>query len=633
MHDITRRDFLNGLAWAGICGALAPLGALAASGPAADYPPALTGMRGAHPGAFETAHALAWGGKPDFGPVSGPVEQYDLIVIGAGISGLSAALYYRDLVKADARILILDNHDDFGGHAKRNEFSIDGRTCLSYGGTQSFDDPASYSKQAADLLRRVGINLTRLEDAYDLDFFSRHQLSSGIYYDPADFGRAALLRSGLPTSSPVAADIRGWVPGLQLPPSFASTLSQAPLSSAQRSKLQQVLSPGRAAMQYFQGDQGEQRLYGQSYLSFLRRVYGIEDKALLKLLSMTLAEEAALGGNGVSLALAQEGGLLGLPDGNWLAKQLEDDSLAPDDEREDDEGYVYHFPDGNASLARLLVQKLVPGVARFDTPEQCLTARFDYARLDRPDQPVRIRLSSMAVQADNQSGGTYVRYLQNGRLHEARARHTVMAGWHMMAAHIIPSLSPNQKAAMRANIKMPLVYAQVALRNWQPIARSGVAAAYCPGSYFQYVQMDFPVSMGAYQPRRAPDQPHVLLMARMPCPPFGEGSVADLLRQGRADLLATDFAQFEQQIRQQLTGMYGPHGFDANKQIAAITVNRWPHGYVYEDARYQGKPAHLLASKRHGNIVMANADAAGRAYTDAAIDMAWRAVQALKAGT
>lgn len=629
MPTISRRDFLNGIAWFGVGSLLRPLDALAAGAEPYGYPPALTGLRGSHPASFEAAHALAWGGASDFGTIAEPPEHYDLIVIGGGISGLSAAYFYREHIKRDARILVLDNHDDFGGHAKRNEFTIDGQTYLTYGGTQSFDNPAAYSKQAAGLLRSLGIDLKRLEDAYDKDFFARHGLSPGVYYDAADFGRSVLLRSGLPTTGPTAGDVRKWVPGLQIPPQFAATLAQAPLTSVQRAKLLEVLAAPKKAAEYFQGAQGESRFYGQSYVQYLRSVYGLEDKALLKLLSMPLAEEAALGGSGVSLALAQGSGLLGLPDAHLLAKRFEDDSLLPDDE-EDDDAYVYHFPDGNASLARLLVQKLVPGVASFSSPEQCLTARFDYSQLDRLDQAVRIRLSSLAVKADNIASGTYVRYLRDGKLYEARARHTVMAGWHMMAAHIIPSLSQEQKGAMRANIKMPLVYAQIALRNWKAIQRSGVAAAYCPGSHFQFVQMDFPVDLGNYTPKRDPDKPIVLLMARMPCPPFGEGTVPDLLRQGRAELLSADFAVFEAHIRKQLEGMYGRYGFNADKDIAAITVNRWPHGYVYEDAEYRGRPAHQMASKRHGRIVMANADAEGKAYTDSAIDSAWRAVQELR---
>lgn len=635
MPDITRRDFLNGAVWLGASSLGWPLAALAAAlddaAPGNAYPPALTGLRGAHPGAFEAAHALAWSGERNFGPLAAPAEQYDLIVIGAGISGLAAAHFYRNEVQRDARILILDNHDDFGGHAKRNEFTLDGQRYLSYGGTQSFDGPSGYSKVAMGLLRTLGIDMARLAAAYDRNFFARHQLSLGVFYDAAGFGKAVLQRSGFPTQTPVADYSRHYVPGLALAPEFAEALAKAPLSEAQRAKLREVLAAPPKAAAYFKGAQGRQRYFGQNYVQYLKAVYQIDSPALIALLSMPLAEDSALGGTGISLPMAVAGGLLGLPPAAYFAQwQDKEEAEGKDDDEDDSKEYVYHFPDGNATLARLLVQRLIPGVASFKTPEQCLTARFDYGQLDRAGQAVRLRLNSLAIHADNAGDGTVVRYLRQGKLYEARARRTVMAGWHMMAAHIIPSLPASQKAAMRANIKMPLVYAQVVLRQWQPLKQSGVGASYCPASYFQFVQMDFPVSLGDYRPRREPDAPLVLLMIRMPCPMLGEGEPADLLRQGRADLLGTTFETFEARIREQLQAMYGPYGFNDKRDIAAITVNRWPHGYVFDEAEYKGQPAHSLARKRHGRIAIANADAAGKAYTDAAIDMAWRAVQELK---
>lgn len=645
MPSIHRRDFLSGLAWLGTASLGWPLSAMASAmqapsdtGPGTGpYPPALTGMRGSHPGAFEAAHTLAFSGVREFGTLAAPAEEYDLIVIGAGISGLSAAYFYRERIKRDARILILDNHDDFGGHAKRNEFSVDGRLCLSYGGTQSIE-PSGYSKMALGLLQKLGIDLERMRANYDREFFARHQLALGVFYDAAAFGKNRLLRSGIPSKHSVDYYSRYYVPGLTPARSFAANLAAAPLSDAQRQALRAVLAVPPKAAAYFKGAQGKARFFGQNYVEFLKAVYQIEDPALIALLSMPLAEDSALGGTAVSLPNAVAGGLLGLPPASSFKDWLDDEEDEPKEEgveTEDDDShdYVHHFPDGNATIARLLVGQLIPGVAQFDTPETCLTARFDYAKLDQPGQPaqpIRIRLNSLAVLAENSGEGTAVQYLQDGKLYQAKARHTVMAGWHMMAAHLIPSLPERQKAAMRANLKMPLVYAQVALRSWQALQASGVGAAYCPASYFQFVQMDFPVNSGAYQPPRTPDTPLVLLMIRMPCPMLGQGEVADILRQGRADLLGTSFESFEEKIREQLTAMYGIYGFQAERDIAAITLNRWPHGYTYDEAMYQGKPAHQQASQRHGHIVIANADAAGKAYTDAAIDMAWRAVQEIK---
>ena len=174
-RPISRRDFLDGAAAITAVTAM-PGVALAGSNESAEaaavgYPPSRTGLRGSHPGSYEVAHDLAWQGRQDWGRLH-DVESdvYDLIVVGAGISGLSAAYLYRK-EHPDARILILDNHDDFGGHAKRNEFELDGRTIISYGGSQVLEDPGTYSAVTKSLLRDLGIDTKKFATAYDHEIF------------------------------------------------------------------------------------------------------------------------------------------------------------------------------------------------------------------------------------------------------------------------------------------------------------------------------------------------------------------------------------------------------------------------------------------------------------------------------
>src|SRR5437868_5709792 len=159
---ITRRDFINGAA-AIVGGTL--LAGSASSGSYADTeprsqtdygPPQLTGLRGSHPGSFETAHALRDG--TFWKTASTPIdtgEVYDLVVVGGGISGLSAAHFFREHAGKSARVLILENHDDFGGHAKRNEFHLGGKLQLLNGGTLLIDSPYPYSRERSEE-RRVG---------------------------------------------------------------------------------------------------------------------------------------------------------------------------------------------------------------------------------------------------------------------------------------------------------------------------------------------------------------------------------------------------------------------------------------------------------------------------------------------
>jgi spermidine dehydrogenase len=191
MPFITRRDFLGGTALT-IAAGLTPAAQIAAA--PASYPPALTGLRGQHPGSFEVAHAFAREGQR-FGIDDAPSEEtYDLVVVGGGISGLAAAWFYRRAAGAQARILILDNHDDFGGHAKRNEFSGGARTLIGYGGSQSIQSPKTlWSDVAKGLLRDLGVELSRFDSAFDRGFYSSLGLSRGVFFDRETFGRDALV--------------------------------------------------------------------------------------------------------------------------------------------------------------------------------------------------------------------------------------------------------------------------------------------------------------------------------------------------------------------------------------------------------------------------------------------------------
>lgn len=629
--NITRRDFLNGVLWTGTAVTAGwSLNVISETKIPPNinnilsnyYPPALTGLRGNHIGSFEAAHTLVWTGKTDWGKAVKDTNSYDLIVIGAGVSGLSAANFYRQTVKKDAKILILDNHDDFGGHAKRNEFNIDGKTYLSYGGSQSMDAPSTYSKVVKNLLTELGIDLKIFESAYDKNFFTRHNLAQGIFFNSEAYQYNVLIPSCLPSHWTGEYYAHAYLPGLKVAPNFFNILDKTPLSETQRAQVREIMAVSPKAATYFSGKSGKRKLYENNYVQFLHEVYGVNDPALIALLSMPLADDYACGGTSVLLWDAIDGGLYGLPPKSYFKGEFEEEHH-PDE-------YIYHFPDGNATIARLLVQKLIPSVARFNTVAESITSRFDYSQLDREINTVKIRLGSLAVHAENDETGTVVRYVKDNKLFEVRANHTVMAGWHMMAAYIIPSLPTKQKAAMRANIKMPLVYAQVALRQWQPLKRSGIGSVFCPSSYFQYVLTDFPISIGDYQPSREPEAPMIIQMIRMPNPLLGEGKPADLFRAGRADLLGTSFESFEKNIRKQLTQMYGNLGFDAERDIAAITLNRWSHGYVYWHNEIDGKPAYKIASKPHGRITFANVDSAIETYFNFGIDAAWDAIQALK---
>jgi spermidine dehydrogenase len=298
--------------------------------------------------------------------------------------------------------------------------------------------------------------------------------------------------------------------------------------------------------------------------------------------------------------------------------------------------YKFHYPDGNASIARLLVRTLIPQAVPGGTAEDVVTARIDYGGLDRPENTIRIRLGSTALSVSaggDRSAVVEVVYSRMEKLYTARAKHCVLACWNMMIPYLCPHLPERQKEALHYLVKVPLVYTNVALRNWRAFHALGIYAVHCPGSYHSSVRLNPVADIGSYHSPRSPDEPILVRMVRTPCYPGM--SERDQHRMGRADLLTTDFATFEEKIRDQLHRILGPGGFDPARDITAITVNRWPHGYAYEynplfDPDWpKGEAPHEIGCARFGPIAIANSDAAAAAYTDAAIDQAHRAVQEL----
>jgi spermidine dehydrogenase len=312
---------------------------------------------------------------------------------------------------------------------------------------------------------------------------------------------------------------------------------------------------------------------------------------------------------------------------------------------EHDEPYIFHFPDGNASLARLLVGRLLPHTLPATGMDDVVTARVRYDRLDEAGAPVRLRLGSTVVRVRHEGapsgadgpprGDVEVAYLRAGRLQAVRAGQAVLACWNGMIPHLCPDLPAAQKEALAYGVKVPLVYSQVQIRNWTAFARLGVHQVAAPGSYHPWVALDFPVSLGDYRFPARPEEPAVVFMMRTPCKPGRPAR--EQHRLGRFELMATPFATFERKIREQLGRMLGSGGFDPDRDVEALTVNRWSHGYAYEynslfDPEWApGQAPHERGRLRFGRVAIANADAAARAYTDAAIDEAWRAVRELGA--
>ncbi len=649
---ISRRDFLNGAAitvGAGLMGGTTGVGALASepdgmaaalrsekgADPSAEeyflskgitqenpqyYPPSLENMiRGENPGSFEAMHLLRdhnfWGNA---GSITDTGESYDLIVIGGGISGLAAAYFFRQSAGPSARILILDNQDDFGGDAKRNEFHTpDGKLLLGYAGTQSIEAPGEYSPQAIGLLRDLGIDVNKFYKDFDRTLYSSLGLSPAIFFDRETFGVDRLLRG----AAVQFEDDSEPIPELLVDQMPISPEARRDLLRLQNEKINYL--PGLA------GKQLRDKLIKTSYKEFLLQ-YAKVHPDVVKLYQQAPHDLYCVGIDAVSALECHSmryPGFKGIP--------------LPERREEKEEPYIFHFPDGNASIARLLVRSLVPGSAPGHTMEDIVTAKMDYTRLDRPENRVRIRLNSTGVRARNIGGRpgdpegakeVEVAYFQQGKLHRVRGGFCVMGCFNFVVPFLCPEMSTTQKEALAYAVKEPLVYTNVQIRNWTAFQKLGTNFIYCPGAYFSNIDLDFPVSIGHYQFPSSPEDSCILHLLRTPCQP--DLPCKEQYKAGYWDIYQTPFATFEKNARDLLGRVLGSAGFDSERDILAITVNRWPHGYAYEynplfeplDRPESERPC-VIGRRPFGRITIANSDSDGHAYTNIAIDQAYRAIQ------
>jgi spermidine dehydrogenase len=635
-RPITRRDFMNGAAVA-IGGSLLPGGSFAwpketeQPNKSDYYPPQLTGLRGNHAGSFETAHSLRDGTFWKTAPApTDTKEVYDLVVVGAGISGLAAAHFFREHAATSSRILLLENHDDFGGHAKRNEFHLGGRLQLCNGGTFLIDSPTPYSAQADGLLKKLGIDPPKLEETTaDRNLYRSLGLESAVFFDKETFGVDKLLvgqpggRRGGPRQENRAS-------------TWEEFLKDAPLTDAVRRDIARIEEFSIDYMAGLASTEKKVRLSKMSYRDFLLNVAKVAPGVILFYQTRTHGEW----GVGIDAEPALDCWALGLP--GFQGMHLEP-GAAPNMSYSaagyaNGGSYRYHFPDGNASIARLLVRDLIPEAIPGHSVEDIVTARTDYSKLDEPDSSIRLRLNSSVVAARNllspsNAQEVEVTYSRGKDLFKVRAKSCVLACWNMMIPFLCPELPDRQKEALHYLVKVPLVYGTIGIRNWKALQKLGIQGVRSLGSYWDSVSLNAALNIGDYHSPKSPDEPILLHLSRTPCKP---GLPArEQHKAGRMELLLTTFEDFERKTRDQLARILSAGGFDPAEDIQGITINRWPHGYGYEynplfdpDWPEPERP-NVIGRKKFGRIAIANTDSGATAYTDVAIDQAYRAVQEL----
>lgn len=561
------------------------------------YPPSLTGLRGSHDGSWEVMHSRVLGKK---WPTTSYEEKYDLAVVGAGISGLTAAYHYQKK-HPQAKILVIDNHDDFGGHAKRNEFNINGEMRIGYGGTEAIDTPSSYSSEAKELIKEIGIDVEKFYEAYDQSLYSSMDLGKGIVFDNQSFSEQKL------------------VTGYNKIP-WEEFAANSPMNEKAKSDLVRLWTEKKDYLPVLSDEEKHNLLSKVSYYDFLKDYVKV-DQQVLEMFRRWGMSFWVVGIDEVPATSIQsyDGGMPGL---NQTLKRSG---------YRGDEPYIFHFPDGNASVARLLVRKLIPEAVPGSSMEDVVLAKVNYALLDK-NSLTRIRLNSTVVNVSHNQDSSAVdlTYVRNYQAHTIRAEKCILACYNSAIPYLCSELPKKQVEGLKYNIKVPLTYTKVMIPNWRAFAELGLDFVYYTNDFFKQVELDYPVSIGGYKFNKSPNDPMVLHMCHSHHSIDIKGP--DQWKEGRRRLLSTPFSVFEDHVKSHLDQALGKAGFDAGKDINAITVNRWPHGYSYSNdllwepdwPSEESKPW-VIGRQQFGRIAIANSDAGASADTNSAITHGIRA--------
>ena len=524
-------------------------------------------------------------------------ETYDCVVVGGGISGIAAALFFQRLAGPDKSCLILENHPIFGGEAKQNEFAVDGKRLIAHQGSAIYLVPYPHSF-IARFYDSIGLHTPKL--SYQKWSGPQPEMTIGrTPYDSAGLSRGQYAFW-------FGAKF-GHKPGMWVVDPVGKKLQGAPISESARKELLRWFS-GRSSEESkfeppkYEGDEISRQLDSITLEQHIMQRSGLSEETIRTFLSPVEGGGSGLGPDALSAYCDYAADLLHpLDDGSGEAVQM--------------------FPGGNTTIARLMVKALIPSC--IDGPATVGAVSRNAVKLgalDTPGAAARMRLSATVVSVHHEgdpakADSLSIAYAKDGKVFRVKARSAVVAGGSWTAKHIITDLPTAQRQAYAQFYRSPCMMANVAVRNWRFLQKMGITGCRWFEGVGNYMDVRRLATVGIDDATIHPDAPIVLtlkvLYAYPGLPTEEQG------RRGRAEMLGISFREYEQRIREQFDAMFAHAGFDASRDIAAIILNRWGHAYLNPQPGFffgsNGKPAprEVLRSAPFGRITFANTDLAG----------------------